>query len=178
MAEAPAYDHLIKLLLVGDGMVGKSSLLSRYTDNVFSQVYMSTIGIDIKTKNIEVNGKRVQLQMWDAAVQERFQQIIRPFFKGAAGIMFVYDITNEHSFKRLCQWMNDFREVVPNAVLMVVGNKCDLENARVVSTEQGQSFADEHGCKFIETSASDNVNVNEMVMGIAEAILLKREDSK
>ncbi|XP_065897389.1 ras-related protein Rab-8A-like isoform X1 [Dysidea avara] len=175
MAAAPAHDYLIKLMFVGNGMTGKSSLLLRYADDVFTQSYIATIGIDFKVKNIEFNEKRVKLQMWDTSGQERFRQITRTYFRGTKGAIFVYDITNENSFKQIGQWINDFKESVPDAVMVVVGNKCDLENARVVGTEQGQSFADEHGCKFMETSASDNVNVNEMIMELTEEILSKIE---
>ncbi|XP_065897391.1 uncharacterized protein [Dysidea avara] len=110
MAAAPAHDYLIKLMFVGNGMTGKSSLLLRYADDVFTQSYIATIGIDFKVKNIEFNEKRVKLQMWDTSGQERFRQITRTYFRGTKGAIFVYDITNENSFKQIGQWINDFKE--------------------------------------------------------------------
>ncbi|XP_065897366.1 ras-related protein Rab-13-like isoform X2 [Dysidea avara] len=160
MAEAPEY--LLKVILAGADKVGKSSLLLRYAQ-----------GVEIKVKAFEVNENAVKMQLWDTAGQERFQAVTQACYRGASGAILVYDITDELSFNKIGQFMDAVKEKIPNAVVMVVGNKCDREIARVVSTEEGQSFADEHGFKFMETSASDNVNVNEMVTEITAAILTK-----
>ncbi|XP_065897381.1 ras-related protein Rab-8A-like isoform X2 [Dysidea avara] len=170
MADA-GYDYLIKLTLVGAAQVGKSCLLLRYVEDCFSPAYIATIGVDFRLKTIELNEKIVKLQIWDTAGQERFQAISNAYYRGSAGVMMVYDITDEATFNHIGKLINEVKEAAPDAKLMVVGNKCDLENVRVVSTEQGQSFADEHGCKFMETSASDNVNVDEMITEMAQASL-------
>ncbi|XP_065897377.1 ras-related protein Rab-13-like isoform X2 [Dysidea avara] len=146
---AQSLDYLLKFVLVGAECVGKSSLLSRYAEKTFSKLYVPTIGIDFSTRSDVVNGERLKIQIWDSSGQERFKQVVWPYFRTAAE----------------CH----------DAVFMVVGNKCDLESSRVISKEKGESFADEHGCKYMETSASDNVNVNEMIMEVAETVLSRKQ---
>ncbi|XP_065897394.1 ras-related protein Rab-8B-like [Dysidea avara] len=167
------YQYIVKLLMVGAERVGKTSLLLRFTEGIFSSDQRATIGVEYKTKVTQVCEKAVKLATWDSSGREVYKAVTESYYRGTAGFMLVYDITDEGSFQKIGQMINGIKEAAPHAVLMVVGNKCDLENARVVSAEQGQSFADEHDCKFMETSASDNVNVNEMMMDVAEAIFSK-----
>ncbi|XP_065897376.1 ras-related protein Rab-13-like isoform X1 [Dysidea avara] len=172
---AQSLDYLLKFVLVGAECVGKSSLLSRYAEKTFSKLYVPTIGIDFSTRSDVVNGERLKIQIWDSSGQERFKQVVWPYFRTAAGIVLVYDITDEASFIKISQLMGEIKEECHDAVFMVVGNKCDLESSRVISKEKGESFADEHGCKYMETSASDNVNVNEMIMEVAETVLSRKQ---
>ncbi|KAJ8605746.1 hypothetical protein CTAYLR_008475 [Chrysophaeum taylorii] len=162
------FDLQIKLLMIGDSAVGKTSLLLRYANDTFSSTFITTIGIDFKIKTIDLDGKRVKLQIWDTAGQEQFRTITRSYFRGAQGIVLVYDITDRGTFNSVRSWMaqiNDHADAQVNRVL--IGNKADFETARQVSTEEGQRLADEYGVKFFETSAKNDVNVTECFTTIA-----------
>lgn len=162
------FDLQIKLLMIGDSAVGKTSLLLRYANDTFSSTFITTIGIDFKIKTIDLDGKRVKLQIWDTAGQEQFRTITRSYFRGAQGIVLVYDITDRGTFNSVRSWMSqiaDHADAQVNRVL--IGNKCDHEAARQVSTEEGSRLADEYGVKFFETSAKNDINVNECFTTIA-----------
>lgn len=162
------FDLQIKLLMIGDSAVGKTSLLLRYANDTFSSTFITTIGIDFKIKTIDLDGKRVKLQIWDTAGQEQFRTITRSYFRGAQGIVLVYDITDRGTFNSVRSWMsqiNDHADAQVNRVL--IGNKCDYESARQVSTEEGQRLAEEYGVKFFETSAKNDINVTECFTTIA-----------
>merc|ERR1719170_253 len=123
---------------------------------------MPTIGIDFRLKNIEVNGRTVKVQVWDTAGQERFRTITHNYYRGAHGIALVYDTTNEISFYNIKKWIQDVRTYAESNVnLVLIGNKCDLENEKAIPKEKGQEIADEYDVKFFETSAKDNINVQE-----------------
>jgi len=162
------FDLQIKLLMIGDSAVGKTSLLLRYANDTFSSTFITTIGIDFKIKTIDLDGKRVKLQIWDTAGQEQFRTITRSYFRGAQGIVLVYDITDRGTFNSVRSWMSqiaDHADAQVNRVL--IGNKCDHETARQVSTEEGNRLADEYGVKFFETSAKNDINVSECFTTIA-----------
>eukprot|EP00630_Chrysocystis_fragilis_P003728 CAMPEP_0197388546 /NCGR_PEP_ID=MMETSP1165-20131217/1137_1 /TAXON_ID=284809 /ORGANISM="Chrysocystis fragilis, Strain CCMP3189" /LENGTH=203 /DNA_ID=CAMNT_0042913893 /DNA_START=203 /DNA_END=814 /DNA_ORIENTATION=- len=162
------FDLQIKLLMIGDSAVGKTSLLLRYANDTFSSTFITTIGIDFKIKTIDLDGKRVKLQIWDTAGQEQFRTITRSYFRGAQGIVLVYDITDRGTFNSVRSWMsqiNDHADAQVNRVL--IGNKCDFESARQVSIEEGQRLAEEYGVNFFETSAKNDVNVTECFTTIA-----------
>mmetsp|Transcript_15378 Transcript_15378/g.35342 ORF Transcript_15378/g.35342 Transcript_15378/m.35342 type:complete len:209 (-) Transcript_15378:35-661(-) len=162
----------VKLLTVGNSGVGKSCLILRYTTNKFSTSYITTIGIDFKTKRIDIGGKSVQLDIWDTAGQERFQTITLSYLRGAKGIMLVYDVTDVASFEQTRSWMKSIRahgDADVNVVL--VGNKVDLETKRKVSTAEGQALAKEMGVPFFELSARKNVGVDEAFQCLAEKAL-------
>mmetsp|Transcript_26175 Transcript_26175/g.80522 ORF Transcript_26175/g.80522 Transcript_26175/m.80522 type:complete len:202 (-) Transcript_26175:266-871(-) len=162
------FDLQIKLLMIGDSAVGKTSLLLRYANDTFSSTFITTIGIDFKIKTIDLDGKRVKLQIWDTAGQEQFRTITRSYFRGAQGIVLVYDITDRGTFNSVRSWMSqiaDHADAQVNRVL--IGNKCDHESARQVSTDEGQRLAEEYGVRFFETSAKNDVNVSECFTTIA-----------
>lgn len=167
------YDFLIKLLLIGDSGVGKSCLLLRYTDNSFTSSFITTIGIDFKIKSIICGDSRVKLQLWDTAGQERFRTITAAYYRGAMGILLVYDISDENSFTNVRNWMRQIdQNASENINRILIGNKCDLDDSlRKVSTEKGQELAAEYGIKFFETSAKSNINVEECYMAIAKDIV-------
>ena len=168
------YDLLFKLLLIGDSGVGKTCILFRFSDDAFNTTFISTIGIDFKIKTIELRGKKIKLQIWDTAGQERFHTITTSYYRGAMGIMLVYDITNQKSFENIAKWLRNIDEHANEDVeKMILGNKCDMEDSRVVAKERGEAIAVEHGIKFLETSAKNNVNIERAFHELAEAILNK-----
>ena len=159
-----AYDYIFKLLLIGDGGVGKTALLLRFADGrLCSQMHiMATIGVDFRIRNIEVNGKTIKLQIWDTAGTERFQTITTVYYRAVHGIMIVYDVTNTQSFdhvdERCCgfSWSSQVADFAPsNPIVMLVGNKCDLVDKRKISRAQGEALAARHGWMFTEINSND-----------------------
>ncbi|PAV60041.1 hypothetical protein WR25_18068 [Diploscapter pachys] len=176
---AKTYDYLFKLLLIGDSGVGKTCVLFRFSDDSFNNSFISTIGIDFKIRTIELDGKKIKLQIWDTAGQERFRTITTAYYRGAMGIMLVYDITNEKSFDNIKNWIRNIEEHASQDVeRMIIGNKCDIEERRQVSRERGQQLAIEYGTKFMETSAKANLNVEEAFFTLARDIKAKFERSQ
>merc|ERR1711934_181773 len=173
------YDMLIKLLLIGDGGVGKSCLLCRYSDDVFNSNFITTIGIDFKIRTIELDGAKIKLQIWDTAGQERFRTITQAYYRGAMGILLVYDVTDDKSFNNIRTWMRNIEQHANEQVVKVLlGNKCDMpEDKRMVTTAQGAELAKEYHIKFFETSAKTNVNVEEAFTKIARMIREKKPPS-
>lgn len=168
------YDLLFKLLLIGDSGVGKTCILFRFSDDAFNTTFISTIGIDFKIKTIELRGKKIKLQIWDTAGQERFHTITTSYYRGAMGIMLVYDITNAKSFDNIAKWLRNIDEHANEDVeKMILGNKCDMEDKRVINKEKGESIAQEHSIRFLETSAKANINIEQAFLELAEAILNK-----
>ncbi|XP_061826342.1 ras-related protein Rab-8B-like isoform X1 [Nerophis lumbriciformis] len=160
---AKTYDYLFKLLLIGDSGVGKTCLLFRFSEDSFNTTFISTIGIDFKIRTIELDGKRVKLQIWDTAGQERFRTITTAYYRGAMGIMLVYDISNEKSFENIKNWIRNIEEHASSDVeKMVLGNKCDMADRRQVSKDRGEKLAIDYGVKFFETSAKTSLNVEEV----------------
>jgi len=158
----PDYDYLFKILLIGNSGVGKSSLLLRFSDDTFTGNFMPTIGVDFKIRTLEVDGKTIKLQIWDTAGQERFKTITSSYYKGAHGIIVVYDVTDKDSYKNIDTWMNEIeKHASDNVSRILCGNKSDLEDSRQVSTDEGKELADTYNIRFIESSAKDNANVEE-----------------
>ncbi len=169
-----SYDLLFKLLLIGDSGVGKTCILFRFSDDAFNNTFISTIGIDFKIKTIELRGKKIKLQIWDTAGQERFHTITTSYYRGAMGIMLVYDITSSKSFDNIAKWLRNIQEHANEDVeKMILGNKCDMEDKRVIAKERGETIARENGIRFLETSAKTNVNIERAFMELSESILDK-----
>nr|ABD65428.1 Rab1-like [Suberites domuncula] len=173
----PAVDATLKLVLIGDPGVGKTSLLMRYTEDKFSEASLASIGpgVDYKRKIITVDDKTLELQIWDTAGQERFRTISGTFYKGAHGILLVYDVTDEDSFTRCRTWAQDMDRYLydkPDAVKYLVGNKIDLNESRKISATTAQDAADSYfEMTQVETSAKDNINVEETFQSIVRDIL-------
>jgi len=169
--QAKEYDHLFKLLIIGDSGVGKSALLVRFADNVFSTNYITTIGVDFKIRTLIVNGERVKLQIWDTAGQERFRTITSTYYRGTHGVIIVYDVTNGESFANVKRWLHEIGQNCDMVNKVLVGNKNDDPSRKVVLTSDAQRFADQEEIKLFETSAKDNINVEEMFMAITQQVL-------
>ncbi|XP_015875836.4 ras-related protein RABD1 isoform X1 [Ziziphus jujuba] len=168
------YDYLFKLLLIGDSSVGKSCLLLRFADDSYVDSYISTIGVDFKIRTVELDGKTIKLQIWDTAGQERFRTITSSYYRGAHGIIIVYDVTEMESFNNVKQWLNEIDRYANDSVCkLLVGNKCDLVDSKVVDTQTGKAFADELGIPFLETSAKDSINVEQAFLTMAGEIKKK-----
>ena len=156
------YDYIFKVLLLGNSDVGKSSLLLRFVDSLWNDAFVPTIGVDFKVKTLEINNKKVKMQIWDTAGQERFRTVVSTYFRGAHGILLLYDVTNRDSFKNLENWLIEIEKNSSDKVLKILlGNKCDLSDDRQIPTEEGQAFAIRNGMEFMETSAKMNTNVSE-----------------
>ena len=166
------YDYIFKVLLIGNSDVGKSSLILRYVDQIWNDVFVPTIGVDFKVKSIEVDKKLVKMQIWDTAGQERFRNVISSYFKGAHGILLIYDITSRESFKELENWLGEVERHASSQVLKIlIGNKCDLEEKRAIQKDEGEAFAMRNGMQFIETSAKNNTNVSEAFEALAKIMV-------
>uniref|UniRef100_A0A0K8TNI6 Ras-related protein Rab-35 n=1 Tax=Tabanus bromius TaxID=304241 RepID=A0A0K8TNI6_TABBR len=165
------YDHLFKLLIIGDSGVGKSSLLIRFSDDTFSGSYITTIGVDFKIRTVVINGKRVKLQIWDTAGQERFRTITSTYYRGTHGVIIVYDVTNGESFANVRRWLQEIELNCDVVNKVLVGNKNDDPVRKVVITEDAQRFARQMDIELFETSAKDNINVEQMFLAITQQVL-------
>nr|QBH73296.1 putative ras-related protein Rab-2A [Franklinothrips vespiformis] len=172
-----SYAYLFKYIIIGDTAVGKSCLLLQFTDKRFQPVHDLTIGVEFGARMITIDGKQIKLQIWDTAGQEAFRSITRSYYRGAAGALLVYDITRRETFNHLTTWLEDARQHSnSNMVIMLIGNKSDLETRREVKTEEGEAFAHEHGLIFMETSAKTADNVEEAFINTAREIYEKIQE--
>ncbi|GFP86238.1 RAS-related protein raba6b [Phtheirospermum japonicum] len=164
-------DYLFKTVLVGDSAVGKSNLLSRFAKNEFCLESKPTIGVKFAYRNIRVGDKIIKAQIWDTAGQERFRAITSSYYRGALGALLVYDVTRRPTFESLRKWLKELREYgSPDMVIVVVGNKSDLVGSRVVNLEDGQCLAQLENLSFMETSAKENLNVEEAFLQMINRI--------
>ncbi|KAG0227507.1 GTP-binding protein of the rab [Actinomortierella wolfii] len=169
--DMPDSDFLFKLLLIGDSGVGKSCLLLRFADDTYTESYISTIGVDFKIRTIELEGKTVKLQIWDTAGQERFRTITSSYYRGAHGIIVVYDVTDQDTFANVKQWLAEIDRYACEGVnKLLVGNKSDLTNKKMVEYTVAKEFADQLGIPFLETSAKSATNVEQAFMTMAKQI--------
>ena len=166
------YDYIFKVLLVGNSVVGNTSLILRYVDQIWNDVFIPTIGVDFKVKSLEIENKSIKLQIWDTAGQERFRNVISSYFKGAHGILLIFDITSRDSFKELENWLAEVEKNASTQILKIlIGNKCDLEEEREISKDEGEAFAMRNGMQYIETSAKINTNVNEAFEALSKIMV-------
>lgn len=168
---AREYDHLFKLLIIGDSGVGKSSLLLRFADNTFSGSYITTIGVDFKIRTVEIEGEKVKLQIWDTAGQERFRTITSTYYRGTHGVIVVYDVQSAESFVNVKRWLHEIEQNCDVVNKVLVGNKDDDPDKKVVETDDAQKFANQMSVKLFETSAKENKNVEEMFTEITRQVL-------
>ncbi|XP_020894300.1 ras-related protein Rab-4B [Exaiptasia diaphana] len=174
-----SYDFLFKFLVIGSAGTGKSCILHQFIEGKFKQDSSHTIGVEFGSKIINVGGKSVKLQIWDTAGQERFRSVTRSYYRGAAGALLVYDISSRETFNSLTNWLTDARTLAsPNIVIILVGNKKDLDADREVTFLEASRFAQENDLIFLETSALSGENVEEGFLKCSRTILNKIESGE
>ena len=155
------YSMIFKIILVGDSGVGKTNILSRYVNDFFSESTKSTVGVELGCKIEEINNTKVKIQIWDTAGQERYKSITQTYYKGAKGALIVYDISRKESFLNVDKWIGDLKEYgEENVCVLLIGNKCDLDNIRQVSLDEVTKKAEQYKIGFCETSALNAKNID------------------
>lgn len=176
---ADSFDYLFKFLIVGSASTGKSCILHRFLENTFRNDSTHTIGAEFGSKLLTIGSKNVKLQIWDTAGQERFRSVTRSYYRGASGALLVYDIANRESYNAITNWLTDVRTLAsPNIVIILCGNKKDLDDQRQVTFDEAERFAQEHDLFFLETSAYTNENIFETFQLCARHILHKIESGR
>ena len=167
--------YIIKLLTLGDTTVGKTSIVLRFSDDKFDENQFATIGIDFKTKYIKVRDASVKVLIWDTAGQEKFRNIAKQYYKGANGVLLVYDICNRKSFERVEFWMNELKEnnQIESLYTILVANKIDLENKRVVTREEGEKYAEDNNISYFEVSAKTGEGIVDLFNNITKGTIDK-----
>ena len=167
------FQNLIKLLIIGDSSVGKSNFLFQFIENKFTDSHISTVGFDCKSQIVTLPTSKqvVKLQIWDTAGQERYMSVNKNLFLRVQGMILMYDITNRDSFEHVTVWINNIREICSQIPIILVGNKCDLEEERIVTEEEGREIAENNKMNFLEASGKIGTNVNETFSLLAEEII-------
>ena len=162
-------DITIKLLLIGNAYVGKTLIVQKFIDNTFSKSTVSTIGVDLQSKIIEINGKKVKYLIWDTAGEDRMKTMTYSYYRGCHVILIVYDVTERKSFQNVTTWVECIDKFAKSNVLRIlVGNKTDLKDKRVISNEEGLNLAEANGLKYYEISALKITGLHEMFEDIAK----------
>lgn len=161
MGSDEAYNFVFKVVLIGESGVGKSNLLSRFTKNEFNHDSRTTIGVEFSTRTVQLSGFTIKAQIWDTAGLERYRAITSAYYRGAVGALLVYDITKHLTYESVERWLKElYDHADPHIVVMLVGNKTDLESERSVPNEEAKDYAEKHGLLFLETSALESTNVD------------------
>ena len=173
------YEQLYKIIIVGDSGVGKSNILGRYINNIFKQDTKSTVGVEFASKKIKANGVNIKLQIWDTAGQERYRSITSAYYRGSKGCFIVYDISSAQTFESVEKWYEEvLKSGEKDISIILIGNKCDLENERKVTVEMGENKARNLNCPFFETSALNNIHIEDVFQSIAENIYNRCKNEK
>jgi len=167
----------LKILLIGDSHVGKTSLLLKYVDDFFPEEHIATIGIEYKDKIINKDGYNIRLQIWDTAGQERFNSITKNIYRNANGVLFVYDVTNRKSYNSMKNWIKDTEKIDRDIKGIILANKIDLEE-REVNTDELEELGNRMNMKFLETSAKDNINVKDAFILLVEELLKGKNEKE
>ena len=168
--------YIIKILTLGDTLVGKSSIVLRFSDNRFDDNQLATIGIDYKTKYIKVKDASVKVLLWDTAGQEKFRNIARQYYKGANGVLLIYDVCDRKSYERIGFWMDELKQnnEIEQLYIILVGNKIDLEEKRVVTREEAEKYAEDNNINYLEVSAKTGEGIldlfNEVTKGTMDKV--------
>ena len=169
------YDIKLKIIILGESMVGKTCLITRYTNDKFGGRYLCTVGIDYQKKTIEKDNKKILLQIWDTAGQERFRNVTKNYFNNSQGFVLAYDINNRETFEKVEYWIEEIKaKADENIKCILIGTKCDLDK-REVNEEEGIELGEKYGYKFLETSAKENININETFDTLVSEIIKKYE---
>ena len=165
-----------KVIILGDSKVGKTAFILRFCEDKFLEESLSTVGLDMKTKFVTRQNKKIQLQIWDTAGQERFRSITKNIYKGAHGILLMYDVTNKETFRHIKEWIKNIRDNINNQIdkiaLCVLGNKIDQpEEMKQVTEEDKQKFKDESNLDIMEVSAKSNININESIIELVDKMI-------
>ena len=174
----PAYDYVLKFIIIGDSSVGKSNIMSRFTNSRYQCLHDMTIGVEFASKIVSESNINYKLQIWDTSGQEAYKSTAKLYYRGAIGCLIVYDVTDRRSFEEVMTWLNDIRNLSdPQIVIALVGNKLDIRDDRKVSSEEGREFADTNGLIFFETSAKTGYNIENCFTEILH-IIGKKIESK
>ena len=169
------YDKTCQLLIIGDSSVGKTSLITRYTNGTFKEEYLATVGLDYYSKEEVINNKTINIKLWDTAGQERYKSLTQNYFKNAEGVLLTYDITNSESFDNLKEWISSIKKNMEGKDIfipvIIIGNKIDMEESRETSKEDAEKFAKENNYKYFETSAKTGEGVDDAIRELVIQIL-------
>ena len=174
------FDNTIKLLLIGDSSVGKTNFIFRFVENRFQSVHLTTIGFDFKSKIVTLpnSKKTLKLQIWDTAGQERYMSLNQNLFLKVHGVILMYDISNRDSFDHLTNWIELIKDTISEIPIVLVGNKIDKVDERIVSYEEGEKFAKELNVSFFESSGKENKNVKEPFYMLCEEVINKMRNER
>ena len=161
---------VLKLLLLGDSSVGKTSILLKYISNKFDESSISTVGVDYMDKIIDYNKFKIKLQIWDTSGEEKFRTITKNFYRNADGLLVVFDLTKKESYEHIRSWINEAKENNDKLKTILIGNKLDLKDERIVAIDVAKQFAEKNNLKYIETSAKDGTNINESFQAIIDLL--------
>ena len=169
----PKYDYLMKVILVGESGVGKSTMLNVFCDKYYNDNYISTIGVDFKIKIIDINGKKIKLQIWDTAGQERFRSIVKNYYKNVHAIMLIFDLTNIQSFYKLDDWLKEIKEHVqhPNYKILLVGTKCEISSYNKIPEDKIKEYANKRNLDYILVSSKKNINMDKAFDMVVQNVL-------
>ena len=175
------YDKSCQILLLGNSAVGKTSLISRYSNGTFKEEYINTVGLDHISKTEVINNKNILVKLWDTAGQERFKALTPSYLRKAEGVILVYDVTNSYSFDDLKSWIDSIKnklgEEYASFPVIIIGNKIDLQDNREISNEDANKFANQNNYKYFETSAKTGEGVDEAVREIVNQILKSKDNN-
>ena len=165
-------DFKVKIMFIGNSSVGKTSIIKRYSKNIFSTSYISTLGIDFESKNINIDNKTINLQIWDTAGQEKYKVLSKNYYNNSNAFIIVYDITNLESFESVMNWIEQIKENAPeNVKSILLGNKSDLEEKRKISEEEGKNLAKKININFYETSAQNGANIEKAIDNLVKDVI-------
>ena len=168
----------LKILIIGDTLVGKTSILLKYVDHIFPEEHIATIGVEYKDKYIIKDNYNIRLQIWDTAGQERFHSITKNIFRGTNGVLFVYDITNRQSFLNIKNWMKDTENTDKDIKSVILGNKIDLDEKRAITKDELEELGKKKNFSFLECSAKENININEAFNLLIDELLKGKDEKK
>ena len=175
------FDRTCQILIIGDSSVGKTSILTRYTNGTFKEEYLATVGLDYYSKDEIFNNKTINVKLWDTAGQERYKSLTQSYFKNAEGVIVAYDITNTESFDNLKFWINSIKANMENKNIfipvIIIGNKTDMEESREIMTEDAEKFAEENKYKYFETSAKTGEGIDKAIRDLINQILNQSENN-